>query len=122
MVSNTAVNIKSKQTKPTINISVILRATNAMVERGKEFVTNMYQSILFVSCATKKEYLFPRKKYITSYHYQRVERMKKVISLLFVSHAMQKFMQSVEIIKAQRKIVCIATTTDPYGYKNLQAL
>ena len=91
-------------------------------EHGNESVTSMYHSILSVNCVLRKESLYLLMKFITSCHCQKVEHMRGLTSLLYVSHAMPRFMVSVVTIMEAKNIVCTATISDPRGGRNLKCI
>ena len=48
--------------------------------------------------------------------------MRGLTSLLYVSHVMQRFMQSVVTIMEVKNIVCTAMISDPRGGRNLKRI
>ena len=122
LMEGTARNMRNRRlvlTRSTAETQLYAVGTD---EHGNESVTSMYHSILSVNSVLRKESLCLPKRFITSYHCQKVEHMRGLTSLLYVSHVMPRFMASVVIIMEVKNIVCTATISDPRGGRNLKCI
>ena len=98
LMEGTARNTRNRRLLPTRSMAEIQLYAVGTEEHGNVSVTSMYHSILSVNCVLRKESLCLPKRFITSCHCQKVEHMRGLTSLLYVSHVMQRFMQSVVTI------------------------
>ena len=122
LMEGTARNMRNRRlvlTRSTAETQLYAVGTD---EHGNESVTSMYHSILSVNSVLRKESLCLPKRFITSYHCQKVEHMRGLTSLLYVSHVMQRFMHSVVTIKGAKNIVCTAMISNPRGGSNLKRI
>lgn len=122
LMEGTARNTRNRRLVPTRSMAEIQLYAVGTEEHGNVSVTSMYHSILSVNCVLRKESLCLPKRFITSCHCQKVEHMRGLTSLLYVSHVMQRFMPSEVIIKEAKNIVCTATISDPRGVSNLKRI
>lgn len=122
LMEGTARNTRNRRLVPTRSMAEIQLYAVGTEEHGNVSVTSMYHSILSVNCVLRKESLCLLMKFITSCHCQKVEHMRCLTSLLYVSHVMQRFMQSVVTIKGAKNIVCTAMISNPRGGSNLKRI
>ena len=122
LMKGTARNTRNRRLLPTISMAEIQLYAVGTEEYGNVSVTSMYHSILSVNCVLRKESLCLPKRFITSCHCQKVEHMRGLTSLLYVSHVMPRFMASVVIIMEVKNIVYTATISDPRGGQNLKRI
>lgn len=122
LMEGTARNTRNRRLVPTRSMAEIQLYAVGTEEYGNVSVTSMYHSILSVNCVLRKESLCLPKRFITSCHCQKVEHMRGLTSLLYVSHVMQRFMQSVVTIKGAKNIVCTAMISNPRGGSNLKRI
>lgn len=89
LMEGTARNTRNRRLVPTRSMAEIQLYAVGTEEHGNVSVTSMYHSILSVNCVLRKESLCLPKRFITSCHCQKVEHMRGLTSLLYVSHVMQ---------------------------------